>query len=547
MKHPFTCLVQKLLVLLGCIMALDTYAVDLKPYAVYFPLADYPEFNFGNLSNKYIAEANMTNMDWYNDILNGNAVAKNTTNCPTVGFVYAPSGKISAAPYGRGVTLNMGYNRAMYMTLKTPYLNPGKYRVYLGANYNGSNNRSETIYKVKLDTSMLVAPADTTLRRFIYSSSGVTVTAPNKRSTKYSGTGTRFDYDIYCGVATVYEAGRHDFQFTCTEGGEGYLMTLLSFIPVTDTNQDADYAYPQFDMSGNVFFAADSLKEVKNTAVKGYYLPYQVEDPTAVTKYDVVLDAGLYFANKQVVVKRADDKWTRLFAGTADATGKCTAKLPAGSYYVEVNQAVHTTTIEVTGAGTQNIGVLTANINVNYSPEIWYKGKSFKVYDPTGSVLLWDLTIPETGLVPTFALPVDTADIYQYYVLNDDGTTFDQGSISVKNADPIALDMTQTKRTVTINFGNDTYGQSQPFSIVRSSNSNALYVSSSSSATGTFSTELPDGTYYITTESKLVYGTFTVKGTALAVDISARYTTNFCLGKTVAGANLDIYLAATNT
>jgi len=546
MKKLFTRFFRKIL-MLWCVgmIGLGSFATDLKPYAVYFPLADYPEFNYGNITDKWILEADLAKMDWYNNYLNDVAAANNTTYCSTAGFITAPSGNVVCIPYGRGVSLAMGYNRAMYMTFKTPYLNPGQYRVYMGVNYNGSNNRSQLVYNFKLDTAKFIAPADTTIRRMMYSSAGPVPTAPNKYSTKFTGSETRHDYDIYCGKVTVYEAGIHDFTFACTEGGESYVMSLLSFIPVTETDLDEDYAYPMFDMAGNVFFAADSLNEVNNTAVSGYYLPYQVADPTSYTTYSVVLDAGLYFANKQIVVKRADDQWTRLYAGTADATGKCTAQLPAGSYYVEVNKAVHTTTIEVTAAATVDIGVSTANINVSYSPENWYVGKSYQVYDATGTVLLWDLTIPATGIVPMFALPVDLDNAYIYNVVNDDLTIFEEGTISVPSTETINLDMTQSKHTVTINFGNDTYGQSQSFTIVRSTNSDALYVSGTSSATGSFTTQLPDGTYFITTASNLVFGTFTVNGADMAVDISARYSANICLGKTVAGANVDIYLSST--
>jgi len=276
-------------------------------------------------------------------------------------------------------------------------------------------------------------------------------------------------------------------------------------------------------------------------------LPYQATDSSIYSKFDVTLEAGLYFANKLVVVKRLEDKWTRLYSGTTDATGKVSCQLPAGSYYVEVNKALYTTSIVVTQNASFNVGVATGTVHAQYPIEPWYVGKHFKVYNPGESVLLYDYTIPETGIIPDFALPVDAVNSYKYYVKNTDGTTFDAGTILVPNTSDITLDQHQTKQDVTINLGADTYGSNKEFTIARSSNTNAIYVSTTSSATGTYSTQLPSGTYYLATKSGMLFYTFEVKAVAKVVDLSARYNVNLCPGKTVAGAKMNVYLASPKT
>lgn len=543
MRNFFT---RKLFSLMSVfILGLVSYgaiAQDLKPYPVYFPVADYPEFNYGAVT--YLPVASMTNFTWYNDNLNGKVVAKNTTNCKNLTYVVPPATNMVATPYGRSLSLSTGYNRAMYMTLKTPYLNPGTYRIYLGACLNSSTNRNCNVFNVKIDSIPVTPVADTTLR--MLSGNGI-FTAPNKQSLRFTGTGTVRHYDIFCGTATITEAGIHEFHFESNSGGTDYSYSLLQFIPVTETNADADYEYPKFDMGGNVFLsAADSLAPVNNTPIKGYYLPYQVPDPTAYTKYNVTLDAGLYFEGKQVVVKRADDKWTRWYVGNADATGKVNASLPAGSYYIEVNNGQHTTVIDIASAGTKFIGVETANVNVTFSPELWYVGKKLQVWNPTGKILLKELEIPANGVVPTFALPVDLVNNYIYYVVNNDATStiFETGNISVPTSATVNVDKTASKHDVNINLGNDKYGADQPFTIARADNANAVYIAATSSSNGTFKAQLPDGKYYFSTNSLLILKTFTVEGANIALDLTARYNANVCFGKAMAGAKVDLYLTS---
>jgi hypothetical protein len=551
MKKTFTQVLGRLsFMLVFSVMAVSALAQTLKPYPVFFPLNDYPEFEYGTKLATF-TDAQDTSIHWSSNILGTDVWA----NCGSGSYKYAPqvSPASGAFPAGRALRFTIGASRCIYMALKTPYINPGTYRIYMNVALGNSSSRvGGYFYNIKLDGSFITM-SDSTLNNR-YTITTVPLTGGNVQRVKYTGTVANKSYDAYLGTVTIPADGgkTHSLTYNISTGkinglnsGGDYDFSMLSFIPVTATNLDADYNYPQFDCAGNSFFASDSLKTVSNTAVTGYYLPYQATDSSTYTKFDVTLDAGLYFANKQVVVKRGDDKWTRLYAGTADATGKVTCQLPAGSYYVEVNKALFTTTISVTQNASFYVGVSTGTVHAQYSPEAWYVGKQFKVYNPGETVLLYDLTIPASGVVPDFALPVDAVNSYKYYVKNTDNTNFDAGTILVANTSDISLNLTAAKQDVSINLGNDAYGTNQAFTIVRSSNANALYVSATTSATGTYSTQLPAGTYYLATKSGLILKTFTVANVAKTLDFSARYSVNFCPGKTVAGANINVYLAST--
>jgi hypothetical protein len=561
MKKNFTLFIRRLsFLLLFSIVAVAAMSETpaYKPYPVYFPLADYPEFEYGTKLASFNDQRNsgankIYSMSWSSGGTANNNTGENNTpfwyNCITGNYRKAPltSPNSAAFPAGRALSLTCGSNRTRFISFKTPYINPGTYRIYMSVAFdNGGTTRDGgQVYRIKFD-NQLIQMSDSLLnnRKLVNS---VLLTGGNKQSVKFTGTGNK-NYDAFLGTVTIPadSAKRHELSFNLTNiSGGAYAFSMLQFIPVTSTNLDADYEYPKFDCAGNTFFLADSLKTVNNVAVSGYFLPYQAEDTTVYTKYDVNLDAGMYFANKMIVVKRADDKWTRLYSGTTDATGKVTAKLPVGSYLIEINKAVYSKTITVTEASTFNVGVSTGTVKVQYSPESWYVGKQFKVYNSGETVLLYDFTIPADGIVPDFALPVDAVNSYKYYVKNIDGTTFDAGSVSVANTSDITLNLQQVKYDVSIKLGNDAFGNSQDFTVARASNANALYVSNISSVTGTFDTQLPNGTYYLVTKSGYIFTTFIVKDAAKVVDITARYTANFCLGKTVAGARINVYLAST--
>jgi hypothetical protein len=547
MKKTFTSFIRRLsFMLIFSSMAVAAVAQAYKPYPVYFPLPDYPEFEYGTKLATF-TDAQSPSIHWSSNALGTDVWANTTTGAYKTAPRTAPNS--NAFPCGRALSWACGYNRALYFDFKTPYLNPGTYRIYMSVAFdNGSTNRvGGNMYNIKLDNQLITMSDSTLTNRTLVNA--VQLTGGNKQSVKFTGTGNK-SYDAFLGTVTIPadSAKMHNLTFNLSSsGGASYAFSLMQFIPVTATNLDADYQYPMFDCAGNVFFQADSLKTINDVAVSGYYLPYQFADTTVYTKYDVNLDAGLYFANKMIVVKRADDKWTRLFSGTTDATGKITAKLPAGNYLVEINKALYSTTIKVTDASSFYVGVSTSTIHAQYSPEPWYVGKQFKVYNTGETILLYDFTIPADGKVPDFALPVDAVNAYKYYVKNTDGTTFDAGTILVSSTTDINLDQRATKQDVSINFGYDVYGNNQAFTIIRSSNANALYVSGTTSATGTFSVQLPVGTYYMASKSGLILKTFTVAAAAKTVDVSARYSVNFCPGKTVAGAKVNVYLASPKT
>jgi len=534
MRKLITHQIQKyLLALVLSVISLSTSAQDYKPYPVIYPVADIPEFNYGSTTSVNYAKS--FTLTW-------NDATGKRSNCPSVGFIKMPSTMMTAVPYGRAASLAIGYNRATYVNILTPYLNPGTYRVFLGTCFNQTTSRTCNMFNVKMDSTLLTPPADTTKRYFNTGALGT----PNKQSTKSNTTGRR-DYEINCGLAVILTPGRHAFSFSTTTGGSQYALTTLSLLPITPKDTITDYKYPMFDNSGHAFLSAADTTPINDTPVPvGYYLPYQAVDSTVYTTYNITLDAGLYFANKRLVVKRADDNWTRLFTGFAGADGLCSVNLPAGNYQVEVNNALHVVPINVTASGSMFVGVATGIINASFSPEPWYIGKKFQVYNSTGNVVLNEFVIPADGIIPAFALPVDTLKSYLYYVKNEDGTTFDNGTISVKNTDAVSLNLTQVKYPVSINMGSDSFGVGQDFKITRSVNANALYAVGVTDGSGAYSTDLPNGTYFLTTTTGLIQKTFTVNGSALNLNCADRYATNFCLGKTVAGAEIKVYLSSNN-
>jgi len=531
MKKPFTLQIQRLfMALFFSVFCFGVSGQDYKPYPVFYPLADIPEFNYG--STTAVNYAKSTVVTWKDD-------SGKWSNCLSAAFVRVPSTTMPSAPYGKGFSLAIGSSRATFVNIRTPYVLPGTYRVFLGTNLNSGTNRAQTMTVVKMD-SVLLTLADTTKRSFAAGYNG----RPNKQSVKFTGTGRR-DYDINCGTVTILTPGTHNFNFKISGGGTNYAFTNLSLIPVTAKDTITDYEYPMFDNSGHVFLNSADTTPVNNTAAPiGYYLPYQAVDSTVYTKYNVTLDAGLYFANKNVVVKRAEDVWTRMYEGVAGADGLCSAVLPAGNFVVEINNALQQTPITVTQDGTIFVGVATGNVNVSYSPESWYVGKKFQVYNPAGTVMLNEFIIPADGVVPTFALPVDVLKSYIYYVKNADNTIFDQGTISVPSTAEVVMNMTQTKQVVSFNFGSDVFAIRQAFTVKRTSNLKAVYVADTTDASGAYQVSLPDGTYNVESASGLIFKTFTVSGAALNIDISTRYAANFCLGKTVAGAQIEIFLSS---
>lgn len=546
MKKKFT---RLLLLFTAVLFSFGAFADDLKPYAVYFPIADYPEFEYGTVTP--VSHTSMASMYWRGGD-NG------YTYCENITFLHPISDSYLASPYGRGTAMDVGSARAINFNFKTPHLNPGKYRIFLGTSWHGGTARNIDIVDIMVDSSEIYyASSDTTGRQFFYSNG---YSAPNICLTNYGGSATMRSHDVYLGTVEITESGVHELSFN-TGGGTGtnYVFELMSFIPLPDQDIDvtADdatdvtaFEYPKFDNSGQIFFKGDSLKEIDDTPIPtGYYLPYQVKDPsTYSTMYNVTFDAGSYFGNDVIAVKCADDKWTRVVTDTLDANGQVTATVPAGDYYVEVNEGIQTKNITVSSDGTINVGVETANINVSYSPEAWYVGQIFNVWNATMTTLLHEEVIPVTGVLSPFELPVDTAGNYVIQVLNVlDSTEFEQQKLYVLDDNDLTVDNTATKYNVTLNWGADSFGASQEYTIVRSDNKNALYISSTSGADGMASVKLPDGTYYMSTVSGFVFKTFTVAGTDITVDASNRYTLNLGLGKTVAGANISVYLSSSDS
>lgn len=528
-----------LLLLLGMV-TFGLKAQELKPYPVYFPVTDYAEFNYGvNTSvarNTFTESMNM----WWHSAAGWDA----TANCGSMAYQVVPGSNFIAAPYGKGGRLASGYNRAQFIQFQTPYLNPGEYRVYLGVSLASGTNRSSVLNTPKLNGDTLAWPKPDTTKRVLNGSAQGS--APNKVSVKFGGSGTVRYYDVMLGYATVDTAGRQTLSVNISNsGGTDYAYSMVQFIPVTENDLDSDYEYPKFDNAGNLFFEADSLKEINDTPVTGYYLPYQVADPSTYTKYSVTFNAGLYFANKRVVVKRGDDKWTRVAEGFADAQGKLLAEVPAGTYYVEVNDAIHTTEVTIEGAATVNVGVETGTVTVSYSPELWYVGKTFQITNAAATTVLNEFVIPATGLIPAFALPVNTEENYRYYVLNDDNSIFEEGEISVPNASDVTMDLTKVKFNVQVELGSDAYGANQGFYIYNAENDNALFVFAATSAAGSYATQLPNGNYRLASENGLLNTTFTVEDAAVSVDLTPRYSVSFCFGKTVAGAKAEVFLSST--
>lgn len=338
-----------LLLMVVCSLA-SAWAQDaLKPYAVYYDLGDMPTIRQKVFADNGLA-TRTPGANPVTPLLSWNADA----TVPEFTFYTAANGKQGNMSYhvaqssagfssntrsqravgGDFIEGSAGWNRQVKFNFTTPWLNPGKYRVYMNAAWDNNNkgNKENKVTAISMDG---VAGTPSGSYFFSYNTARRTQ-GHNKEVLVTNASYTRYDYGAFVGYVEVASAGQHAFAFQLdANGGEcnGLMLDMLQFIPVTAADDDADYLWPMFDVGGNAHFegydAADVVDNIGDGGSVGKKF-YQVADPSvyasaAVAKF--ALDA-----EKAVTVYR-EDKWTRIAEFTTDADGLAIATLPAGNFF----------------------------------------------------------------------------------------------------------------------------------------------------------------------------------------------------------------------
>lgn len=560
-------------------------AIDYKPYPVYFSLGDYPEFKaikgWRNpaANGTWIGYENMTSVTWTSNY--STDIPKMYNNCKSIGY-YINTDNVQKYPavttYGDYLSLSCSYNRANTITFKLPWMNPGQYRVYINTFSTQTGNNA---YRGCAIASTVLDGTDTTtidVPAWIVNSAGERtiggVTNGNgialggyKDSAEFMNpmvtskfAGAYINTKFYCGQIVIKEAGIHTFTIVLNEkDGLDLGFDMLSLIPVTATDMRDEYVYPKFDIGGNVYLnseyaysnytggnhvyqmaSLDSSLIIDEVGASMGVLPFQVTDPTNYgTTYEYTLNAGTFFNGKNIAVLRSEDKWTRVFTGVVE-NGKAVAKLPAGSYYCEVNNIDYAGLFTVTGTGSLFVGTQTADVTIKYNADPWYVGKSLKVYSADGSTLYGDYTIKSDGTIDVFPLPLGD----YYYVVGesaDKASYFEQHPFSVLDETPIVLDNTAAKYTFSVKAGNDAWVTNADYQVYCDTNVYAVFADAKLSADGNLQMELPNGNYIFALDNGFLYKAFTINDAATTIDMSGRYAANLYPGVILNGYLINVY------
>lgn len=342
-------------------ISVSSVTPTIKPYPVYYDLNDAPE----------IAER-----EWKRARSNADLMA-------TRGYFYAiPADSISSIQLGGGGTadlqkitysiinsstapsidntynrgnniqINLGLNRPTWLKIKTPWLNPGSYNVYLSYRVNSGSDKLP-LDTVTLDGKSLYFPSyEMNSRTFVYN--GETKAKRRWNSTNHS---TLMSMN-YLGSVKIDNIGTHELRIVVKPNVALTTVTpfdMLQFIPVDQDSVKISEAatvsmaktyLPLFDIRGFANLTTGS----KNTTITDALRPalsYQVTDPTDWgTLYSHTIDSVgiksfLSIKNEEitanyVTVYRAEDRWTRISEGYANGENyQYTCNLPAGKYYYE--------------------------------------------------------------------------------------------------------------------------------------------------------------------------------------------------------------------
>ncbi|MCR5714120.1 MAG: T9SS type A sorting domain-containing protein [Bacteroidales bacterium] len=336
------------LLMLLCSLTVAWAQDALQPYAVYYDLGDMPTIrqifaNNGQQQRTPSATPTTALKTWNtDDAVPEYKFYKNTSANSKQGsmsyYVISPSTGLSRSQNQRAVGGDfiigqMGWNRNCYFKIQTPWLNPGKYRVYMATAWDNNNKyKNETLTELTLD-----GEPGTLGKSYYYAyQANLRTYGQQKEVLVTNAEYTRYDFGAFLGYVTVAEAGQHELTFTLNTGGgetDGTQVDMLQFIPVTAADADADYIWPKFDVGGNAHFEGYNPEDVVDVVGEGGSQGkkfYQVKDPSVYASA-AVAKFGLE-ANKDVTVYRSD-KWTRIAEFTTNADGQAVATLPAGDFY----------------------------------------------------------------------------------------------------------------------------------------------------------------------------------------------------------------------
>ena len=563
-------------------------AETLKPYPVYFSLGDYPEFKAlkgwrnPDAHNSSVSSDNITSITWLTDLGEG----KEHSNCASIGYrltADAIQSYPAVTAYGDYVTLACSYNRAMHIWFQTPWLNPGKYRIYINAfsAQTGANAyRGCAIASVQMDGDTLTTVPDWVVnadgqRTIGGVTAGAGIAFNNGNFTDslialngykdpvVTNLGLHTNTGFYLGQCEIAAAGIHTLGITINgKDGVDVGYEMISFIPVTDTDANADYEYPKFDIGGNAYIDAaypwtsytganhvysmeslDSSLIIDAVGESMGVLPFQVTDPSS---YDnmkkVKLNCGKFFTGKYVVLLREADNWTRMATAVVDSEGYAEVSVPAGNYYCEVDGTnYYGSLLEVTEDKEFWVGTETGVIVPKFNASEWFIDNTFRIYSTEGK-LYYDLKIKEDGTLSHIELPMGS---YYFRVgESDDKTTyFQEYSFDVTSSEALTLDFTEPEYNVTVNAGTDEWVIGKDFQIYAySSNTalNAVYCDAQLSSTGTYSIKLPAGTYVFQLDNNFLNYTFEVSQD-VTLDNTGRYNAEIYLGNIMNGYSIDAY------
>ncbi|MBR3288002.1 MAG: T9SS type A sorting domain-containing protein [Bacteroidales bacterium] len=347
------------LLMLLCSLTVAWAQDALQPYAVYYDLGDMPTLrqmfaDNGQEPRTPSATPNTALKTWNNNdavpefyldriaSMNANYFVRETT-----------PDKAQRAVGGDFVRSAMGWNRNLKLGLQTPWLNPGRYRVYMNTSWDqNSKAKTQTLAGVTLDGE----PATLGKTYFYSNNTNNRFYGQQKEILVTNQTYTRYDFGSFLGWVTVTEPGQHWLEISLTNGNESdAMLDMVQFIPVTAEDNDADYIWPKFDMGGNAHFEgydpADVVDIIGEGGSQGKKF-YQVSDPSVYASA-AVAKFGLD-ANKAVTVYRSD-KWTRIAEFTTNDDGQAIATLPAGDFYWAYDDDLSWTLNEFTMEGEDKV------------------------------------------------------------------------------------------------------------------------------------------------------------------------------------------------
>lgn len=353
-----------LLLMVFCSLA-GTWAQDvLKPYAVYYDLGDMPsirkyfasqgaEQRDPSLSGKFTwerAEDPITVPELY--------FYRNTSTNFTATYNISDLTSSTSLPVVGGdyVRMALGWNRIRQFEFMTPWLNPGRYRVYTHFVWdNSSRKKANTIDSIALNGVTQPYAGST---RYVYGNNGNSVrkSLPQKEVMLSTVTSTRYDFGGFAGYIEVSKPGVQTLKFYLANSGDTEVaLDMLQFLPVTETDKDEDYIWPKFDVGGNVYFEGDdqsNLVEVAGSEGSQGKKFYQVKDPSIYTS-KAAAKFGLE-ANKAVTVYRKD-KITRFAEFTTNSNGQAVVALPADTFYYAYDDDITWTLNQIVMDGTSQV------------------------------------------------------------------------------------------------------------------------------------------------------------------------------------------------